>query len=47
VLSSEEVEVAARESLKMQGADIIGDEIFEFALRWEKCVAVLWDCAEQ
>ena len=47
MLSSEEVEVAARECLKMQGADINGDEIFEFALGWDKCVAVLRDCAEQ
>ena len=47
VLSNEEVEVAIREWLQMQGADFNGDEIFELALRWDKCVAVLTDCDEQ
>ena len=47
VLSNEEVEVAVRECLQMQGADFKGDEIFELALRWGKCVAVLKDCAEK
>jgi len=31
----------------MQGTNFNGDEIFELALRWDKCVAVLRDCAEQ
>jgi len=47
VLSNEEVEVAVREWLQMQGADFKGDEIFELALKCDKCVAVLTDCAEQ
>ena len=45
VHSSEEVEVVVRELLQMQGADFDGDGIFELALRWDKCVAVLRDCA--
>jgi hypothetical protein len=47
VHSDEEVEVAVREWLQMQGVDFNGDEIFELALRWDKCVGVLRDCAEQ
>ena len=47
VLSNGEVEVAVREWLQMQGTNFNGDEIFELALRWDKCVAVLRDCAEQ
>ena len=45
VHSNEEVEVAIRECLQMQGADFNGDEIFELALRWEKCFGVLRVCA--
>jgi hypothetical protein len=41
VHSNEEVEMAVREWLQMQGADFNGNEIFELALRWDKCVAVL------
>jgi hypothetical protein len=47
VHSNEEVEVAVREWLQMQGADFNSDEIFEFALRWDKCVAVLRDRSEK
>jgi hypothetical protein len=47
VHGNEEVEVALREWLQMQGAVFKGDEIFELALRWDKCVAVLRDCAEK
>ena len=47
VHSNEEVEVALREWLQMQGADFKGDESFELALRWDKCVAVLRDCSEK
>jgi hypothetical protein len=32
--------------LQMQGANFNGGEIFELALRWDKRVAVLRDCAE-
>jgi hypothetical protein len=41
------VGVAVREWLQMQGADFNGNEIFELALRWDMCVAVLRDCAEK
>jgi hypothetical protein len=47
VLSNEEVEVAVREWLQMQWTDFNGDDMFELALRWDKCVAVLRDCAEK
>jgi len=47
VHSNEEVEVAVRKWLQMQGDDFNGDEIFELALRWDKCVVVLRDCAEK
>ena len=43
--SNEEVEVAVHEWLQMQGADFEGKKIFELALRWDKCLAVLRDCA--
>jgi hypothetical protein len=46
-LSSEEVEMAVSEWLRMQEPNFFGDGIFKLMPRWDKCITVLGDYVEK